>query len=123
MRTIKFRVWDKVPEKMIYLNDIHDSLMFFRDGNASYYSLKNGSGGDEYELMQSTGLLDKNGKEIYEGDLVYHKGKNPKEHTFEVVWKEYKWHFNEGKTGGHPFRQFINHPENFEVIGNIYEKL
>ena len=117
-REIKFRVWDKEPRIMIYLNTSHDSLMFHNAGNASYYNLQNGSGGDEYELMQFTGLKDKNGKEIYEGDIVDFNGTRGL-FKYEVTFSEGSFCYN--VFGDMKSFKYDGANYSCEVIGNVYE--
>jgi hypothetical protein len=59
-REIKFRTWDKISEEMFF-TDVYDGVPYHYDKNRR-------------EIMQYTGLKDKNGVEVYEGDVVYLAG-------------------------------------------------
>ena len=137
MREIKFRAWDKKLKKMFeyelvwskYVN--HEEISFITPigiGNPNEECIENPS-----DLMQFTGLFDKNGTPIYEGDIVkYVAGKNYQT-TGVVTWADDKNSFNL-KT--YPLMcAFVIHNEKenktdkfewdetdyMEVIGNIYE--
>lgn len=115
MREIKFRAWDKSDKKLKYSDDYSGLGLFFelKEYREEY--------GVKYELMQFTGLKDKNSKEIYEGDIV--RVEVPFEdcsdfYTVSVKYKLEKAEF----VFQHPIgTQFKMQPEKLEVIGNIYE--
>lgn len=102
MREIKFRILDR--ERKIIVADIE-----LRENTQIFTFIGQ-------EFLQYTGLKDKNGTEIYEADILHHKGVN-----YAVEWLGYKWTIRKATRQTHPFRQIYNWPINFEVIGNIYE--
>lgn len=121
MREIKFRAWDKSNEEMINFDEI-EGINF--EGEFLYIgtskNLECMLGFEFAELMQYTGLKDKHGKEIYEGDIIRY------EHSavgsiVRVVQYKYGMYGVEGNVKGTqiPFANILNSTR--EIIGNIYE--
>ena len=72
-REIKFRVYDKDLKRMRYFNSPHDFICFDEKGNGYYHNMQTGLGEWFSDLMQYTGLKDKNGVEIYENMILDNK--------------------------------------------------
>ncbi len=123
MKQIKFRVWNGKNMLMsenseFYLMPNNKIQIPSSTGNEFYVR--------DYPIMQFTGLLDKNGKEIYEGDIV--KGRYEYQDCFCDLIEEVKFcdcYFTPfgawfGDGSGLLYSSSID-PKDFEIIGNIYE--
>lgn len=113
---IKFRAWDTFDEDMV--NDI-----FFSWQDCGYESLNECLADERWVFMQSTGLVDKHGNEIYEGDVVEWEHKDTKQLVKGVVkydmefgfWGMTDVRFKELKAIGYLSEQ------NVTVLGNKFE--
>lgn len=120
-REIKFRAWDIFQNRMHY--GVESGIYEDPDEIISFDRIL---GLACYEVMQCTGLKDKNEKEIYEGDIIDASYVNPMSN--EVIKKHYLIEYGEGQykgklIGSSPYGDtwinFIN--EKGRVISNIYE--
>lgn len=119
----KFRAWDK-PNKIMRSNDeivIWSDQVYINENKELDSKIKGYSCLSEH-LMQSTGLKDKNGVEIFEGDIVVNQYGNvgyvaylQQEAGFVVVKKKSDYRLGHRNTG-----ESYDVTTNHEVIGNIH---
>ena len=115
MREIKFRAWCKSEDRMLdgYQITPHISLKYDEDWSIENLMDNTTILNDDLILMQFTGLKDKNGKEIYEGDIV---NDCCSKELRTVLYQAPQFSLDRPRKIGHS-----NLHENCEVIGNIYQ--
>ncbi|WP_430507509.1 YopX family protein [Lactococcus lactis] len=116
----KLRAWDKQDERMSY-----GEVEYF-DDSINYRFDHFCTGADEdVEFMQSTGLKDKNGVEIYEGDVINYRNsfRNPMTGSGSLsINRDFKIIFKDGEFKAKGFDIRLKNILSYsEVIGNIYE--
>ena len=125
MREIKFRAWEKSNEDLgIDAEEvIKREMIYFYLGDLYWLGEETGdySFPFDHHVMQYIGLKDKNGKEIYEGDII----KNECNEVVEIKHSIHKTdicigHGEYGTTVSCGFN-IATHGKEFEVIGNIHE--
>lgn len=135
-REIKFRAWDNENKYMVISKQgvftaLRNSMNIVRQDNGYYNDgdlLKPNK--EKYILMQYTGLDDKNGKEIYEGDIVlldcYYYEEPAFDGEFKVIYDDINgmWLLVdlEDKENIYTFENIRGYYKTeIEVIGNMYD--
>lgn len=118
-REIKFRTWDSLEKIYLHKKGFHD--VAFRD-NGLCFPYGTGHSTDEYPnrfiIEQFTGLKDKNGKDIYEGDIITHGDTYPK---WIVQWCERTSSFRANDYSFNTNQDFSINISGILIIGNIHE--
>lgn len=128
MRELRFRAWDKIGKRMGEVNYIKYSNVQYNQVSARFkqnektvdewFAYGDKDGCDNIILMQYTGLKDKNGKEIYEGDILnYDNGIGV---IGTVIWHGDGFAMKVLGAGMASNKTLYNSLEDIEIIGNIY---
>ena len=108
-RLIKFRTWDKEDKEMSHdphMSDCHDINTQFEDESIVY--------------MQFTGMQDKNGNDIYEGDIIVdHVGRGEVEYSYKYAG--FRVNYKDGQCKWFYDYNLRGERDSIEVVGNVFE--
>ena len=123
MREIKFRAWDDELKEMVLESELDDCESLLNCGELVIGRFDTNE--DWYELirLQFTGLKDKSGKEVYEGDIINCPRRIINKLAiveFDNIKKAFTFRELHNKEYTRYFQEFVEYNE-IEIIGNIYE--
>jgi len=132
-RDVKFRIWDTNKSIMVYSDESEDDHTEYYGcfANIFHQILNDLKEDKKYILLEYTGLKDKNGKEIYDGDIVKYLGEDDLVYSLLGIVSigEYSTHAGEFKHYGVRVKRIDidsyfglgGRPDEFAIIGNIFK--
>jgi uncharacterized phage protein (TIGR01671 family) len=129
-KELKFRVWNPTYQEMLYPStptkngDYEEKIYLQLDGQLigdfKHTGIINCS--EHYVIQQFTGMLDKNSKEIYEGDIIQRSfGKIPYKVPLVCEWSNEEASYILKDTNGNNYVYLSDFIESVEIVGNIFE--